>query len=142
MIPPRAETPTQSHEQDAGLMERYHLEKPWGMATSVDLYDCDPSLIQSAEHIERFVRELCQLIDMNAYGPTLVVDFGNDPRVAGYSMTQLIETSLISGHFANQSRAAYLDIFSCKAYPPFAAAEFAEAFFKAETMRVSVQFRS
>lgn len=141
MIPSRTATPMHALEQDLALMDRYHVEKPWGMASSVDLYGCDSSLIQSAEHIERFVRELCHLIDMRTYGPTLVVNFGDDPRVTGYSMTQLIETSLISGHFANQSQAAYLDIFSCKAYPPLAVAEFAETFFKAETKRVTVQFR-
>jgi len=31
-------------------------------------------------------------------------------------MIQLIETSLISGHFANLTNSAYIDIFSCKGY--------------------------
>lgn len=126
---------------DVKIMERYAQENPWGLATSVDLQDCNPSLIRSAEKIRGFVDALCKLIDMNKFGPTVVVDFGEDPRVSGYSMTQLIETSLISGHFANTSNAAYIDIFSCKAYPPYVAAEFAREFFEAQDMRVSINFR-
>lgn len=66
---------------------------------------------------------------------------GCEPRVSGYSMTQLIETSLISGHFANESNAAYLDIFSCKFYLPYVVATFARAFFGAQEVRVTATFR-
>jgi len=126
---------------DEMFIRRYQQENPWGLATSVDLYDCNPDSIRSAEKIRAFVDGLCSLIDMKKFGPTVVVDFGEDPRVSGYSMTQLIETSLISGHFANQSNAAYLDIFSCKAYPPYVAAAFAKEFFEARDMKVSIHFR-
>ena len=128
-------------DHDAMIMDRYQQENPWGLATSVDLQGCNPASIQSAEKIRAFVDALCTLIDMKKFGPTVVVDFGEDPRVSGYSMTQLIETSLISGHFANQSDAAYIDIFSCKAYPPYVAAEFAREFFEAQEVRVSIHFR-
>jgi len=132
---------TMALDHDAMIMDRYQQENPWGLATSVDLQGCNPASIQSAEKIRAFVDALCTLIDMKKFGPTVVVDFGEDPRVSGYSMTQLIETSLISGHFANQSDAAYIDIFSCKAYPPYVAAEFAREFFEAQEVRVSIHFR-
>ena len=110
----------------------------WGMLSSVDLYDCDPAIIRDANEIKRYVIELCELIDMKRFGETLVVHFGEDEKVAGYSMTQLIETSLISGHFANQTNAAYLDIFSCKMYDPNQVAEFARDFFKAKRFNLQV----
>lgn len=44
-------------------------------------------------------------------------------------MTQFIETSLISGHFANDTNAASLDIFSCKSYDPAVVENFARTFF-------------
>jgi S-adenosylmethionine decarboxylase len=56
-------------------------------------------------------------------------------------MTQLIETSLISGHFANATNAAYLDIFSCKFYEPRDVAEFALEFFKGTNYRMQVTLR-
>lgn len=105
---------------------------PWGWHLVLNLYQCDPDLIQSAEVIEDFVINLCDLIDMRRFGEPTIVNFGDDPTVAGYSMFQLIETSNISGHFANESGAAYLDIFSCKAFDPQVAAEFCIKSFKAK----------
>ncbi len=104
-------------------------EQPWGLSCSVDIYDCNPDTIRDADAIRRFVAELCTLIRMRPFGETQVVHFGQDERVAGYSMTQLIETSLISGHFANQTNSAYLDIFSCSHYEPETVASFAQQFF-------------
>ena len=78
---------------------------------------------------------------MKRFGECVVVDFGEDPRVSGFSMTQLIETSLISGHFANQSNAVYLDVFSCKYYNPHTVAEFAKEFFKAKDYALNYTLR-
>lgn len=114
---------------------------PWGLLTSVDLYGCNPETIRNAEEIRRFVVELCDRIDMKRFGECQVVHFGQDERVAGYSMIQLIETSLISGHFANQTNAAYIDIFSCKPYDPDDVAEFTRRFFGAEFSEVHVAKR-
>ncbi|UCG63217.1 MAG: S-adenosylmethionine decarboxylase [Candidatus Zixiibacteriota bacterium] len=105
------------------------INKAWGLACSFDIYDCNPETIRDAEEIKRFVRELCDLIEMRRFGDTVVVNFGEDERVAGFSMTQLIETSLISAHFANASNTTYLDVFSCKAYDPAVVEEFAMKFF-------------
>ena len=113
----------------------------WGLLSSVDLYECDPEIIRDAEAIKRFVVELCDLIEMKRFGETVVVHFGEDEKVAGYSMTQLIETSLISGHFANLTNAAYLDIFSCKMYDPDQVAKFAMQFFKANRFNIQVTKR-
>ena len=71
---------------------------------------------------------------MKRFGKCVVVELGEDPRVSGYSMTQLIDTSLISAHFADQTGTTYLYIFSCKYYEPRAAAEFAKEFFGASTI--------
>lgn len=101
----------------------------WGMWTGIDLGDCDPDLVRSDEAIKEYVKQLCDLIDMKRYGDTVVVYFGEDEKVAGYSMTQLIETSLISGHFVNETNSVYIDVFSCKKYDPYVVAEFTKEFF-------------
>lgn len=111
------------------IVERAVKQSAWGIATSIDLYDCDPNTIRSAERIRQFVLELCDLIEMKRFGETTVIDFGEDERVAGYSMVQLIETSLISAHFANLTNTVYLDVFSCKPYDPAIVADFAQTFF-------------
>ena len=101
----------------------------WGIASSFDIYNCDPETIRNAEKIRHFVIELCDLIEMKRFGETTIVHFGEDEKVAGYSMVQLIETSLISAHFANLTNAVYLDVFSCKPYDPEIVADFATRFF-------------
>ncbi len=103
----------------------------WGLSACIDLYECNLTLMQDADAIKDFVHQLCDKIKMRRYGETQVVYFGDDPRVTGFSMTQLIETSLISAHFADASCAIYLDVFSCAPYEPEEVAEFAAHFFKA-----------
>ena len=105
------------------------ISSAWGLACSFDIYDCNPDTIRNADEIKRFVYELCELIEMKRFGDCVVVNFGEDERVAGFSMTQLIETSLISAHFANASNTTYLDVFSCKPYDPAVVEEFATRFF-------------
>ncbi len=114
--------------------------KAWGLSTSVDLQDCHPETIQDRKHIEAYVIALCELIGMKRYGECQIVHFG-EGRVAGYSMIQLIETSLISGHFANDTNRAYLDIFSCKGYDPKIVEAFSKKFFGAQTSTSSMTFR-
>ncbi|HUU70445.1 MAG TPA: adenosylmethionine decarboxylase [Planctomycetota bacterium] len=120
---------------------KFQNESAWGLLTSIDVHHCDPALIRDGEAIKRFTVELCDLIGMKRYGDPVVVDFGEDERVAGFSMTQLIETSLISGHFANQSNNAYVDIFSCKYYEPAEAANFCVTFFKGSNYTMNVTMR-
>jgi len=102
----------------------------WGLSSCIDLYDCDLELMRDEEAVRKFAHALCDRIKMRRYGETQVVHFGDDPRVNGFSMTQLIETSLVSAHFAEDSRAIYLDVFSCAPYDPKDAAEFALKYFK------------
>jgi S-adenosylmethionine decarboxylase len=116
-------------------------KEPWGISSSIDLYDCDPKIIRSEKKIKYFVKKLCELIEMKRFGETQVVYFGEDEKVAGFSMTQLIETSLISGHFANKTNTAYLDVFSCKKYNPDTVAIFAQDFFEASLYKMKVTRR-
>jgi len=111
--------------------------KPWGWSLSVDLKSCNSDLIRDAEAIKNFVVELCNLIEMKRYGECHVINFGEDPDVAGFSMFQLIETSNISAHFVNKTNAIYLDVFSCKEYDPQMVAQFAEIYFEAQSYQTN-----
>jgi S-adenosylmethionine decarboxylase len=112
--------------------------KYWGLSSCIDLYECDLSVMKDSSAIREFVKLLCDRIKMKRYGETQVVHFGDDPRVNGFSMLQLIETSLISAHFAEASRAIYLDVFSCAPYEPKDVASFAMEYFKAKRYALSV----
>jgi len=130
-----------SWKQNPKIVQAANQPQVWGIASSIDIYNCEPQLIRSAEAIRRFVAELCDLIEMKRFGETQVVHFGEDERVAGYSMVQLIETSLISAHFANQTNTTYLDVFSCKEYAPEAVREFSQTYFGGSHSTLNVTLR-
>ena len=112
--------------------EEYEVSKAWGLSTAIDLHDCDPDLLKNANAIKEYTARVCALIDAKPWGPCHIQHFGINPDVAGYSMMQLVETSLISGHFANKTNRIFLDIFSCKYYDAAQAVEFSKEFFKAK----------
>src|SRR3989338_801507 len=128
-------------QKDARVREEYQLVNAWGLAAGIDLHGCNPETIRDAEKIKQFVVELCEKIDMKRFGECTVVNFGEDARVAGFSMSQFIETSMISGHFANQTNTVYLDVFSCKYYNPYIAADFAKEFFGAKDYTLHYNLR-
>jgi len=123
------------------LEEEYKQKGAWGLSSSIDLSDCDYDLIRDEEKIKEFVIQLCELIDMKRFGECVVVNFGEDEEVAGFSMMQLIETSLISAHFANKTNRVFLDVFSCKFYSPEVTAEFAKEYFKAKDYVLNYSLR-
>ena len=126
---------------DSAIRADYEKENAWGLLASIDLHDCNPATIRDAAKVKQHVYELCERIGMKRFGECTVVDFGEDPRVSGFSMTQLIETSLISGHYANQSNAVYLDVFSCKYYNPYEVAEFSKEYFEAKNYNLHYTLR-
>jgi hypothetical protein len=71
----------------------------WGLVVSINLKECNPKTIHDPEKIEGFAINVCDFIDMKRFGETAIVNFGQDARVAGYSMTQHIKTSLIPGGY-------------------------------------------
>ena len=111
--------------------EEFERGRVWGLLTSVDLFGCDPEIIDSEEHVKEFVVDLCDLIDMKRFGECLVYRFGSGDK-EGLSFLQLIETSLVSGHLSNELGSAYIDIFSCKSYDPSMVLEFSKKFFMAQ----------
>jgi len=90
--------------------------KPWGQHLILDIAGCNDN-VRKEVAIRAFVKELLAAIDMVAYGNPVIEHFAEHlADAAGYSLVQLIETSAVTGHFSDNNRDAYLDIFSCKAF--------------------------
>lgn len=121
--------------------KEFHLLNSWGMLTSIDLKNCNPKTIRSYDHLKKYMYDLCDFIDMRRFGEPTIITFGEEDKVLGYSMTQFIETSLVSGHFADETNAGFIDIFSCKLYNPMKAAQFTQNYFEASSCEVGVIFR-
>ena len=115
-------------------------KESFGISSSIDLYECN-DFVCDPKKIEQYVIELCDLIKMKRFGECKIVHFGQDPKVMGYSMAQLIETSLISGHFVDANHNAYIDIFSCKEYDINLVAKFTSDYFESTYCFVKSQIR-
>jgi S-adenosylmethionine/arginine decarboxylase-like enzyme len=126
---------------DMAFLKQFEATGAWGLVTALDLHDCNPETIRSADKIREFTYKLCDQIKVNRFGEPVIVHFGQDEKVAGYSLVQLIETSLVSGHFANLTNRVYLDVFSCAFYSPSDAAEFAASFFEAKRYNIKTYLR-
>ena len=127
---------------ESEIVREFREKDAWGLCTCIDLKGCNPVTIRDADKIRQYVVEICDLIKMKRFGEPQVIHFGPNERVAGYSMTQLIETSCITAHFANETNTAYIDIFSCKEYAPQLTADFCREFFGADSMDVHISFRN
>lgn len=91
--------------------------KPWGQHLVIDIKGCDPDTLRDKNVIMNFVEELLRTIDMKPYGDTILEHFANnDYAASGFTLVQLIETSSITAHFAENIGSAFFDIFSCRAF--------------------------
>lgn len=106
----------------------------WGIETTIDLVKCNEKAIKTREIVEKFSEQLVKFIDMKSYTNPIVIHFGSCKEVEGFTLVQLIETSLISGHFVNLTCEAYINIFSCKDYNSALAADFTKNYFEAKKM--------
>ena len=101
----------------------------FGWHTTVDLAACNDSVI-NPDKLQDWCAGLVKLLGMKAYGECQTPYFGEEsPVTKGYSLVQLIETSLIAGHFSDHYRSAHIDIFSCKPYEAKAALLYTFEFF-------------
>ena len=92
-------------------------ENPWGYHLMINARTCDPAAIRSKETIAKFTKDLVKTIGMVAFGKPQIVHFGSGVQ-KGYTLIQLIETSNISAHFAEETNDVYFDVFSCKIFDP------------------------
>ena len=94
-----------------------NTKKCWGYHLIVNAGDCTPSAIRNKKMIANFAKDLVKEIDMVAFGVPMIVMFGKGAQ-KGYTLVQLIETSNITAHFAEDTNDIYLDVFSCKTFNP------------------------
>lgn len=106
----------------------------WGYHLVLDGFDCDPGAIRDQFVIQAFSEKVVKDIDMTPFGGPLIIKFGSG-EAQGYTLCQLIETSNITAHFAEETNAMYLDVFSCKEYDPAIVENLVKEFFKPKKVK-------
>lgn len=110
----------------------------WGYHLMLDCSGCDNAKISDGDNIIAFTKELVRRIDMVAYGEPVVARFAtHDPGKAGYSMTQMIETSNLAAHFVERDNTMYLDVFSCKPFSNDAVCDVVREYFGVQKIRLN-----
>lgn len=111
----------------------------WGYHLVLDYGGCPKDRLTDGELIKTWVKTLVEKIDMTAFGEPILEHFAaHSEDCAGYSLVQLIETSNICAHFAENKGEVYIDIFSCKSFNPDLASEVCSDFF--QPSKVNSQF--
>jgi len=122
--------------------KKLEMKKNYGKELILDLFECDPKIIRSKKKILEYSNKICNLIKMKKYGKPTCERFGfGKDFTAGFSLVQLIESSLVSGHFSELWSKVYINIFSCKNFDDKKAAAFTEKFFKAKKIKNRVLIR-
>ena len=104
---------------------------PWGQHLVLDFNGCPKELLEDKENILNWSKELVHAIDMVAYGAPVIEHFAtHSHEAAGYTLLQMIETSNIAAHFAENIGQVYIDVFSCKAFDVEAALGICKKYFK------------
>jgi S-adenosylmethionine decarboxylase len=117
-----------------------HDEAPiWGQHLVLDLAGCPRNLLTSADNIRAWVVELVDAIKMKAYGEPILEHFATHSYdAAGYTLLQLIETSNICAHFAENKGQVYIDVFSCARFDNDVAIGVCRKFFQPQTVESTV----
>ena len=104
---------------------------PWGQHLVLDFNGCPNELLADKENILDWSKELVPAIDMVAYGEPVIKHFApHSHEAAGYTLLQMIETSNIAAHFAENIGQVYIDVFSCKAFDVEVALGICKKYFK------------
>ena len=104
---------------------------PWGQHLVLDLNGYPKELLTDKENILDWNQELVKTIDMVAYGDPVIEHFAtHSHEAAGYTLLQMIETSNIAAHFAENIGQVYIDVFSCKAFDVEVALGICKKYFK------------
>ena len=117
-------------------------KKFFGKELILDLYDFNPESIRSKKKILEYSDKICRVIKVKKYGKPIVERFAlHLDYAAGYFLVQLIESSLVSGHFSELWNGAFINIFSCKDFDDKKAAAFTKKFFNAKKIKERILIR-
>ena len=114
----------------------------WGFHCMLDMHGCNANMLDRAKVID-FSKDLVKRIGMEPIGePWVEPTAMHLPDKAGFTLTQIIQTSSIVAHFVDEPRDIYLDVFSCKKFDIYIVEQCADYWFAPTKTRVNFITRS
>lgn len=119
------------------------MSEYWGYHLVLDCKNGRKLNEDSEDDIRVFIKELVDKIDMVAYGEPNVayLPTPSRPECSGWSVVQLIYTSSITCHFADDSGDFYLDVFSCKKFDVDVVIDYVEQYFSPSEVKQTYLLR-
>jgi S-adenosylmethionine decarboxylase len=116
----------------------------FGPHLTIDLYGCDPELLNSASHIYKILDEMPTLLHMRKITKPQILPYGGTPGSfdkGGVSAFVIIATSHISIHTFVHQKYASVDIFSCKDFDTNKAVKYISGKFRAKKIETNLLSR-
>ena len=80
------------------------MDKFWGYHLMIDCSNCKREKVKNINNIKKFIDNLVKVCKMKKLGELKIENLQTgDKNLFGYSVTQLIHTSSITGHFIDLS---------------------------------------
>ena len=103
--------------------------RTFGWQLRLQLSGCDPEVVDNVHAVTAWVGMLIAEIGMKAYGDPIVDRFG-EGDLEGITLVQRLTTSAVVLH-CDPPDSAFIDVFSCRAFDPYAATRFSIGYFRA-----------
>ena len=92
-------------------------EAPWGWSAHFDFAAGNINAISNRESLQAFAFDLIEQVKMTRFGPFWCENFAShDPEKEGFSFSQMITTSCLTGHFVTMTGDGYVCLFTCKPF--------------------------
>lgn len=130
-----------THSNPISWKKKYERRKPWGVTTIIDIYDCNPQILNDVAKPRHFVRELYQKMDTKLDDHENEVSADQKENITKFNTSHQTGTTSISGRIVHTVNTVYLDIFNRRRYEPREIAEFAAAFFNGAHYKMHVSMR-
>lgn len=119
------------------------MNRPFGLHLMVDVYHCEPAILDNANALYDFLDTLPGLVGMKKMTkPYLVTTPGNgghDP--GGWSGFVIIEESHVSVHTFIKRKFVTIDVYSCQMFDTKRVLRFIKKVFKTDDLEVYEQIR-
>ena len=114
----------------------------FGPHLTIDLVNCPKEILQDYQLHFNYLKLLPELINMTPITQPYVFPYsGLVPEDLGITGIVIIAESHLSIHSFEEKGYSFIDIFSCKFYDPFSAADFTKNFFKADKVNLFTVLR-
>ncbi|MEA4861871.1 MAG: adenosylmethionine decarboxylase [Victivallaceae bacterium] len=137
--------PTHTGNTDAYALAwrtRFDSLDAWGLLDSIDVHDCDETLLHNPVALASALSGLCRELGLPGESAVHVEPFDDGTKGGGFNFCAILDgASQVSGNVSFAAKCVYVNIFSTGFFEPRQAAELALKAFRGRRYRMQVAVR-